>query len=275
MLFFFLGCGPAKKSFHIPELNSSAYPNYESEIFDIDEPVVLKTRPASGSYKSTAEISGTGKIFKHSIGSNHYLVTGKTDWKWDVSYSNSVVHINNALSATADIQDESLSGNITCQSKLNKDGDVLEHGCSSDLDKYGFEKEEEQEIIDQWAYGITIQLILNSKPLTIGDVFRYHHLENIQKGSLDIGVPEIVKGITVYKGRKSILTEYLIDDVYYEEGLKFDIKYKGYSLYDIDSSILLSRKESYYIITSIPGSRAYDTLMYGNISIDIDEFNVR
>lgn len=202
-------------------------------------------------------------------------MAGESDWDWDIKYQSNLVHIINNLKVKGDIQDEKLVANIACQSKFDVNGDILEHDCDTDLDKYGFDKEEEQEIVDLWAYGTTTQLTLNSKPLVAGDVFRYHDLEDIMDDEFEIGIPEIVKGTAMYKGRKSVVTELKLDEIFYEQDIKLNVRCKGYVVYDIDSSILLSRKESYYMIISIPGHRKYDTFIYGNSNIDINSLNVQ
>jgi hypothetical protein len=103
------------------------------------------------------------------------------------------------------------------------------------------------------------------KPVKTGDILGYYPVPLPKELPFKLkseGVPEIVKGWGFYKGRRVLVTEYIVDEkVNVPEGL-LSMRWKGYNLYDAEHFVALFRASGGFV--------NFDNPKEGHLSIQMN-----
>ena len=253
-----------------PPLSSSVYPSFKPVSEIVDE-IKVKLPDASGKTKVFVNVTYTDR--EQSV-----LVRAFTNWEWDIAIAKNLVYGNHVWEGTYDILNKSISLNTRADCVHDLTGKEIRFDFSYETDmKLEFTDDELATFKKKWSFYFTDLFRSLGKTLKAGDVMKYFVPEftTTKRGinpDFPVKIPQIVRGMGVYKNKRVLVVDFALEDRFQDSEYVFEVRGKGYDLYDAETFIQLFGQNIFYTSVSSPQKEG---VVYAKSDMTYEAYDVK
>lgn len=227
---------------NLPSLSTASFPSF-SPVVEITDGIKTKIPEASGETKISIAIQLTQN-------QKEFFVINNINWKWDINVEDNLIYSDHTIEIVG--HKPKTVKNIQVQGIHETSGKEIKMDVSNDSKKNGYTFGELNNLKKQMSGYINNQFASLGKSVKTGDVFKnwpneFPNIKNISDSNTTKEISEIVKGIGVYKDKRVVVTEFIVEDSIYDPEYIMEYRGKGYSLYDAETFIQLFGEGVIYV----------------------------
>ena len=268
ILAFTTGCAATHKyqGNNFPPLSSEMFPSYS-----VDSPIIegveVKLPEGNGKIKLSMDII-------MSKGSKSFTIDNYIEWDWNIKYENKKIVNDHVFDIYVKSQrkNKNIKMNINCIHDTNG-REISMDVIFSDKDSE-FTAKELDEFKRRMSEYINQQFADIGKTVKTDDILqefpnKFNQVKTISEANKSqSNFPEIVKGWGSYNNKKVVVTEYIMDGRIDRSDGIFEMRGKGYYLYDAESFAQVSGEFRFYANIFEPKVGTITMIMDMRLNVD-------
>jgi len=182
-----------------------------------------------------------------SKGSQSRFIQSIVNWEWDIAVASNEILNNHIMEISVGTNTPNQQKNVTLQIQgiHEMNGKEKKLKFTFEGDKTTFTDDELHKHKKQFSEYINGLFASLGKNVKTGDVLKYlpnemSYMKQTSDPSFQDKIPEIVKGMGVYKSKKVMVTEIAFQDGIHKPDFIMELIGKGYNLYDAETFVQLS-----------------------------------